>query len=122
MKTKDISPECQQDADKLCGVPPFDTFSNLVYGDGYFAKDRQNHYGEIMWAKACKEAERKKRIAKEAASCALRGRREAPSERIRRLEKLLKEGIKIVKARTSRSLSTNVDWLDRARHELKSDT
>ena len=116
MKTKDITPECQHEADKLCGVPPYDTFSNLVFGDGYFSKACQDKYGEIMWAKACKEAERKKKIAKDAASCALRGRREAPSERIRRMEKLLKEAVKIIHA-NNRNL--NKDWLDRARQELK---
>lgn len=117
MKTKDITAECQLDADKLMGVPPYDTFSNLVAHDGYFNKSCQDKYGEIMWAKAIKEASRRSKIAKDAASCALRGRREAPSERIRRLENLLKEAVKIIHA-NSRNL--NKDWLDRAREELKS--
>lgn len=122
MKTNNISPECQQDADRLCGVPPYDGFSNIVYGDGYFSRACETKYGEILWAKATKVSARKKRLAKEAASCALHGRREAPSERIRRLELLLKEARKIIRARAARSLSTNKDWLDRATAELRSDT
>lgn len=45
----------KDDLKKLYGLPPYNTPTNMVYGDGYFARSLKNKYGEEAVNKAKKE-------------------------------------------------------------------
>lgn len=55
-----------EDASKLVGAYPYNTGSNLTFGDGYFAKDRERHYGTKKWREAIERAEARKQTEQEA--------------------------------------------------------
>lgn len=50
---KKPSAKCLNDARKACAVKPYNTPSNYLFGDGYFAQSCRDKYGERMWNMAC---------------------------------------------------------------------
>ena len=46
------------DAKKFLGLPPFNTWSNPVVHDGYFASDCATVHGDVEFRKACEEAQK----------------------------------------------------------------
>ena len=45
---------CVEDLKKLRGMPPYDTTSNYVQGDAYFAKSIDRNYSEKTYEQALK--------------------------------------------------------------------
>lgn len=54
---REPSKKCLDDARKIMGKKPYNQPGNYLVGDGYFARDCINRYGEAMWNAACKQVE-----------------------------------------------------------------